>query len=85
MATFRSQELETQRRELERKRRIFEARMVMLRAEFEAEEEIIHQTITESELLGEEVMQDRGQMVLSRQADTSSYKKEGRAKTAPVR
>jgi circadian clock protein KaiC len=85
VATFRSQELETQRRELERKRRIFEARMVMLRAEFEAEEEIIHQTITESELLGEEVMQDRGQMVLSRQADTSSYKKEGRAKIAPVR
>jgi circadian clock protein KaiC len=85
VVTFRRQELETQRRELERKRRIFEARMVMLRAEFEADEEIIQQTISESELLGEEVVQDRGQMVLSRQADSSSYKKEGRAKVAPVR
>jgi circadian clock protein KaiC len=83
--TFRQQELETHRRELERKRRIFEARMVMLRAEFEAEEEIIQQTISESELLGKEVVQDRGQMVLSRQADSSSYKKEGRAKAARKR
>src|ERR1017187_4562830 len=85
VVTFRRQELETRRRELERKRRIFEARMVMLRAEFEAEEEIIQQTISESELLGQEVVQDSGQMVLSRQAYTSSYKKEGRAKIAPVR
>ena len=85
VVTFRRQELETRRRELERKRRIFEARMVMLRAEFEAEEEIIQQTISESELLGEEVVQDRGQMVLSRQADSSSYKKEGRAKAARKR
>jgi circadian clock protein KaiC len=85
VVTFRRQELETRRRELERKRRIFEARMVMLRAEFEAEEEIIQQTISESELLGQEVVQDRGQMVLSRQADSSSYKKEGRAKVAPPR
>jgi circadian clock protein KaiC len=80
--TFRGQELDTHRRELERKRRIFEARMVMLRAEFEAEEEVIQQTISESELLGQEVVQDRGQMVLSRKADTSAYKKEGRANPA---
>src|SRR5271169_3591286 len=85
VVTFRRQEQETRRRELERKRRIFEARMVMLRAEFEVEEEIIQQTISESELLGREVVQDRGQMVLSRQADSSSYKKEGRAKIAPSR
>jgi len=82
--TFRGQEQETHRRELERKRRIFEARMVMLRAEFEAEEEAIQQTISESELLGKEVVQDRGQMVLSRKADTSAYKKEGRAKAARI-
>ena len=85
VVTFRRQELETQRRELERKRRIFEARMIMLRAEFEAEEEIITQTISESELLGEEVVQDRDQMVLSRQADSSSYKKEVRAIAARKR
>lgn len=83
--TSRRQELETHRRELERKRRIFEARMVMLRAEFEAEEEIIQQTISESELLGEELLQDRGLMVRSRQADSSTYKKEGRAKAARKR
>jgi circadian clock protein KaiC len=84
-STSRQQELESRRRELERKRRIFEARMVMLRAEFEAEEEIIQQTISESELLGEELLQDRGLMVRSRKADSSSYKKEGRAQGARVR
>ena len=78
VVTFRGQELESRRRELERKRRIFEARMVMLRAEFEVEEEIIQQTISESVLLGKEVVQDRGQMVLSRKADSSSYKKDVR-------
>jgi hypothetical protein len=36
-------------------------------------------------LLGEERVQDRGQMVLSRKADTSTYKKEGRAKAARKR
>jgi circadian clock protein KaiC len=85
VATSRGQELESRRRELERKRRIFEARMVMLRAEFEVEEETIQHTISESELLGEEVAQDRGQMVLSRKADSSSYKKDGRASGARKR
>jgi circadian clock protein KaiC len=80
VATSRGQELESRRRELERKRRIFEARMVMLRAEFEVEEEAIQHSISESELLGEEVAQDRGQMVLSRKADSSSYKKDGRTR-----
>src|SRR5580692_5511475 len=85
VVTFRRQELETHRRELDRTRRTFEARMVALRAKFEAEEEIIQQTIAESELLGQEVVQDRGQMVLSRQADSSSYKKERRARVVPAR
>jgi len=83
--TSRRQELESRRRELERKRRIFEARMVMLRAEFEAEEERIQQNISESELLGEELLQDRTLMVRSRKADASSYQKEGRAQGARVR
>jgi circadian clock protein KaiC len=80
--TSRQQELENRRRELERKRRIFDARMVMLRAEFEAEEEGIKQTISESELLGKELLEDRGLMVRSRKADAASYKKEERAKAA---
>jgi len=85
VVTSRGQEQEGRRRELERKRRIFEARMVMLRAEFEEEEEIIQQTISESELLGKEVVQDRGQMGRSREADTSSYKKGASAPTARKR
>jgi len=85
VVTFRRQEQETRRRELERKRQIFEARMVMLRAEFEVEEETIKQTISESELLGEEMLQDRGQMVRSREADTSAYKKDGGAPAARKR
>jgi circadian clock protein KaiC len=82
VVTSRRQELESHRRELERKRRIFETRMVMVRAEFEAEEAVIQQTISESELLVKEVVQDRGQMVLSRKADSSSYKKDVRAEAA---
>ena len=83
--TFSRQELETRQRELERKRKIFEARQVQLRAEFEGEEEGVKQGISESELLGKELLQDRGQMGRSREADTSSYKKEGRAAAARKR
>lgn len=79
VVTFRRQEQETRGRELERKRQIFEARMTMLRAEFEVEEEIIQQSISESKLLDEKLLQDRGQMVRSREADTSVYKKVGGA------
>ena len=73
--TSRRQQLEGRGRELERKRQIFEARMTMLRAEFEVEEEVIQQSISESKLLDEELLQDRGQMVRSREADASAYKK----------
>jgi circadian clock protein KaiC len=72
--TSRSQELQTNLRELERKRKMFEARMVMLRTEFEAEQEVIKQTIAGSRLLGKELLLDRGQMKRSRQADTSANK-----------
>jgi circadian clock protein KaiC len=80
--TSRRQQQEGSRRELDRKRQIFEARMVALRAEFEVEEEAIQQTISESKLLDDELLQDRGQMVRSREADTSAYAKEGRAPAA---
>jgi circadian clock protein KaiC len=84
-STSRRQQLEGRGRELERKRQIFEARMTMLRAEFEVEEEIIQQSISESKLLAEEVLQDRGQMVRSREADTAAYKKDGGAPAARKR
>jgi circadian clock protein KaiC len=72
--TSRRQQQETRGRELERKRRIFDARLLMLRAEFEVEEEAIQQTISESKLLDKELLHDRGQMVRSREADASVYK-----------
>jgi circadian clock protein KaiC len=81
----RRQELVSRQRELERARRTFEARMATLRAEHEAEEERIQQTISEAESLGKERMQARGQMVRSRKADSSTYKKEGGAKAAHKR
>jgi circadian clock protein KaiC len=73
--TSRRQGLASRGRELVRKRRIFESRMNMLRAEFEAEEEVLQRTIAESKQLDEELLQDRGQMVRSRVADTAAYKK----------
>jgi circadian clock protein KaiC len=80
--TSRRQQTEGRGRELDRKREIFEARMTMLRAEFEVEEEIIQQNIAESKLLDAELLQDRGQMVRSREADTSAYVKNGSAPAA---
>jgi circadian clock protein KaiC len=80
--TSRRQQMEGRGRELDRKRDIFEARMTMLRAEFEVEEEIIQQNIAESKLLDAELLQDRGQMVRSREADTSAYVKNGSAPSA---
>lgn len=76
--TSRRQQLEGRGRELGHKREIFEARMTMLRAEFEVEEEIIQQSIAESKLLDEELLQDRGQMKRSRAADPSVDKKNGK-------
>jgi circadian clock protein KaiC len=73
--TFRHQDLASRKRELERKRGIFEARMSMLRGEFEVEQEVLRRSITESTLLDQELLQDRGQMVRSRDADTAAYKK----------
>ncbi len=83
--TSRRQHLEGRGRELDRKREIFEARMTMLRAEFQVEEELIQQSISESKLLDKELLQDRGQMVRSREADASAYRKNGSAPVARPR
>ncbi len=82
--TSRRQQLEGRGRELDRKRQIFEARMTMLRAEFEVEEEVIQQTISESKLLDAELLHDRGKMVRSREADPSAYKNGANGATAPA-
>ena len=83
--TVRRQELDRVRRDLERKRQIFDARAAMLRAEFEGEQEKIQQNISESELLQAELVQDSTEMVRSRTAGSSSDEKKGRAKVARVR
>jgi circadian clock protein KaiC len=84
-STSRQQQLESRERELERKRSIFEARMNMLRGEFEVEAEVLRRSISESTLLNEELMQDRGQMVQSREADAMAYKKGPSAPTTRKR
>jgi circadian clock protein KaiC len=75
--TSRRQQQEGRARDLERKRQIFEARMTMLRAEFEVEEASIHQTMSEAKLLDAELLLDRRQMVRSREADAFAYKSTG--------
>jgi circadian clock protein KaiC len=77
--TSRRQELEGLQSELERKRRIFETRIATHQAEFEEAAGIIQQSIAESELLGEELVQGRKQMSRSREAGMSSHTKEERA------
>ena len=83
--TSRRQQKEAHERELERKRRIFDARLLMLRAEFEMEQDVLVEHISESKLLDEELLQGRGQMVRSRIADTAAYKKGPSAPTARKR
>ena len=83
--TARRQELESRRRELKRNRQIFEARMALLQAEFEAEEARIQQSISESESLREKQLEDRTSMVRSRNVDSSSGSTEGRAPGRRVR
>jgi circadian clock protein KaiC len=78
----RHQQLDNRRRELEHKREIFEARMTMLRAEFEVEEGVIQQTIAESRLLDEKLLQDRALMMRSRKSDVSTSKN-GKVAAAP--
>ncbi len=83
--TVRRQELERVRRDLERKRQIFDARAAMFRAEFEGDQELIQQNISESELLQAELVQDSTEMVRSRTAGSSSDEKKGRVKGARLR
>jgi circadian clock protein KaiC len=77
--TSRRQELEGFQSELERKRRIFDARIATHQAEFEEAAGIIQQSIAESELRGEELVQGRKEMSRSRQAGMTVDSKEERA------
>ncbi|HEY2906329.1 MAG TPA: circadian clock protein KaiC, partial [Vicinamibacterales bacterium] len=79
--TSRHQQLASRKRELERKRGIFEARMNMLRGEFEVEQEVLRRSIAESDRIDEELLLDRGQMIRSREADVTASGKLLRATT----
>jgi circadian clock protein KaiC len=81
----RHHDLASRKRELERKRGIFEARMSMLRGEFEVEQEVLRRSITESKLIDEELLQDRGQMIRSRDADVTVSHKAPRVAVASKR
>jgi hypothetical protein len=59
--------------------------MTMLRAEFGVEEESIQQSISQSKLVDEELLQDRAHMIRSREADVSSYKNGGPPPAARTR
>jgi circadian clock protein KaiC len=83
--TARRQQVEGRGRELDRKRQIFEARMTALRAEFEVEEEVIQQSISNSKLLDAELSKDRGAMMRSREGDDSTTKNGGAARGARPR
>ena len=83
--TARRQQSAGRGRELERKRKILEARLTMLRAEFEVEAERIRQSISDSALIDQGLRHDRGQMMTSRAADTSAYTKRGTAPGARPR
>ena len=83
--TARRQQQDAHKRELERKRRIFDARLLMLRAEFEMDQDVLLENISESKLLDKELLQGRGQMVRNRIADTAAYKKGPSAPTARKR
>jgi len=74
-STSRQQQLDSHGRELARRRSAFEARMNLLRSEFDVETEMLQRTIAASALLDHELRQDRGQMLLSREADALAYKK----------
>jgi len=80
--TLRRQHIDGCKRELDRKRQIFDARMTALRAEFEVDEELIQRSISQSTLLTQELMHERGQMMRSRAADRSPYQKRDSATAA---
>ncbi len=76
--TSQRQELEGFQSELERKRRIFEGRIATQQAEFEEASGIIQRSIAQSQLRGQELLQERRQMSRSREAGTSPDTKEER-------
>jgi circadian clock protein KaiC len=79
-ALVRDQEIGGKNRELERKRQAMEARIAMLRAEFEIEQVKAEKTIGQDQTRAEVVADERVQMALLRQSDASGAGKTPRHK-----
>jgi len=73
-STLRQYELKSLKRALQRKHHIFNARMTMLRAEFEAEQEKIEQSVSDAESTQQKILQNRTLMGKSRKADLHPQK-----------
>ena len=65
----RQEEIEQKQQELARKRRMLEARMALLQAEFESEEIQIRRLIEQEQARDARLVEDRQEMAKSRQAD----------------
>ena len=79
-ALVRDQEIGGKNRELERKRQAMEARIAMLRADFEIEQVKAEKTIGQDQTRAEVVADERVQMALLRQSDASGAGKTPRHK-----
>lgn len=71
-ATLRQQEAALKLRHLERKRRIMEAQIVALRAEFEGEEDELKRLVEQQTQSGNRLADDRTEMAQSRWADATA-------------
>lgn len=69
-AVLRKQQVETRRREVDRKRQALESRIVAIRQDFEAEEEVLKRIISEGESPEEKIREDRPRIAFTRQAET---------------
>ncbi len=78
--TQRTQEMEAQRLELERKRKTLQLQIATLRAEFEMQEAQYKRLLGEGQVREARLDQDRLEMEVSRKADASAGRRNGRHK-----
>jgi circadian clock protein KaiC len=76
----RKQGTERKQLELERKRKALEAQITAMRAEFEAQETEMLSIIGQEQVRGEQLVQERVDMGLSRKADAKLIKQKGGSK-----
>ena len=77
----RQQEIRRKQFEIERKREAMEARTLLLRSEFEAEESEAHKVIGNEKARNERFIQAKVKMAKSRKGDVDSRKRPAHKKT----